>query len=152
MAQSTLLLLKGKLLSFQVRGERTGWGQRSARCWLKRGPLSPLNSTSESSASRAEVVASKIRDNGSKAIVLKASVNSPAAAKFLVQKILNQFKTDHIEILGMYYSVLQINFENVTNISLQSIMPVLAFLGESWSIVRSKSIIDLHMRLVIFCI
>ena len=111
-----------------------------------------INYMSESSASRAEVVATKIRDNGGKAIVLKASIDSPAAAKFLVQKILNQFKTDHIDVLGMYYSVLQIDSKNVTNISFQSIMLVLAFLGELRSTVRSKSMIDLHMILVIFWI
>jgi NAD(P)-dependent dehydrogenase (short-subunit alcohol dehydrogenase family) len=99
------LSLEGKIAIVSGSGRENGMGAAIAMLLAKNGAFVTINYVSESSASRADVVATKIRENGGKAIVVKASVESPAGAKFLVNETLRQFKTDRIDILGIHYSI-----------------------------------------------
>jgi NAD(P)-dependent dehydrogenase (short-subunit alcohol dehydrogenase family) len=107
--------LEGKVAIVSGSGRENGMGAAIAMLLAKNGASVTINHVSESSASRAEVVAMRIRDNGGKAIVVKSSVDSPAGAKFLVKETLSQFKTDRIDILGMHYFTFEVHYNNAAN-------------------------------------
>ena len=73
--------VEGKIAVVSGSGRENGIGPALGTLLAENGASVTIDCTSEWSASRAEVVTTKTRDNGGKAIVLKASVNSPAAAK-----------------------------------------------------------------------
>jgi NAD(P)-dependent dehydrogenase (short-subunit alcohol dehydrogenase family) len=108
--------LEGKIAIVSGSGRENGLGAAIAMLLAKNGASVTINHVSESSASRAESIVSKIRENGGRAIVVKASVDSPAGAKFLVEETLSQFKADHIDILGMSFPTYKTEQKIVANI------------------------------------
>lgn len=99
MAPDTLSL-DGKVAIVTGSGRENGIGAAIAFALSRNGASVVINYTSESSAPRAESVANKIQAAGGRAIVVKASVDTPEGANQLVQETLKGFKTDHIDILG----------------------------------------------------
>ncbi|EED14444.1 short-chain dehydrogenase, putative [Talaromyces stipitatus ATCC 10500] len=92
------LSLAGKVAIVTGSGRENGIGAGIAFALARNGAAVTINYVSESSAKRAEGVAQKIRTEGGKATVIRASVNEEGA-KILIEGTLKAFGTDHIDIL-----------------------------------------------------
>lgn len=99
------LSLAGKVAIITGSGRENGIGAAIAAGLARNGASVTINYFSESSAPRAEVVAEEIRSKGGKVIVIRAAVDQEGA-KVLVDRTLKAFGTDHIDILGTFYSAL----------------------------------------------
>ncbi|RFU24342.1 hypothetical protein B7463_g11996, partial [Scytalidium lignicola] len=98
MAPDTLSLA-GKVAIITGSGRENGIGAAIANALARNGAAVTINYVSDSSASRAAAVAKKIQESGGRAIVVKASVDSPEDGQRLVSETLKGFDTDHIDIL-----------------------------------------------------
>jgi NAD(P)-dependent dehydrogenase (short-subunit alcohol dehydrogenase family) len=92
--------LAGKVAIVTGSGRENGIGAGIAFALARNGAAVTVNHVSDSSAARAAAVAQRIRDEGGKAIVVKAAVDEEGAKK-LVDETLKAFGTDHIDILGI---------------------------------------------------
>jgi NAD(P)-dependent dehydrogenase (short-subunit alcohol dehydrogenase family) len=94
------LSLTGKVAIITGSGRENGIGAGIAFALARNGAAVTINYVSESSTKRAEAVMQKIRDQGGKATIIRASVNEEGA-KTLVEGTLKAFETDHIDILSV---------------------------------------------------
>lgn len=104
MAPDTLDL-NGKVAIITGSGKETGIGACIATTLARNGALVAINHISDTSASRAAGVAETIREQGGKAIVVKADVSTAKGAETLVSQTLDSFGVDHIDILSWSTSV-----------------------------------------------
>lgn len=93
------LSLEGKVAIVTGSGRENGIGAGIAFALARNGAAVTINYTSESTAERAHGVAQKIKADGGKATVVRASVDEEGAS-FLVSETLKAFGSDHIDILG----------------------------------------------------
>ncbi|KAH8647678.1 hypothetical protein BX600DRAFT_518106 [Xylariales sp. PMI_506] len=80
-------------------GRENGIGAGIATALARNGAAVVLNYVSDSSAPRSQALAKKIRGNGGRVAVVKASIETPEGAQHLAQEVLRAFETDHIDIL-----------------------------------------------------
>jgi NAD(P)-dependent dehydrogenase (short-subunit alcohol dehydrogenase family) len=100
MAPDTLSLA-GKVAIVTGSGRENGIGAAIALALSRNGAAVVINYISESTTPRATAIAKSIQAAGGQALVVKANVDTPEGANYLVQETLKGFKTDHIDILGM---------------------------------------------------
>ncbi|KAG8411948.1 hypothetical protein J3459_016139 [Metarhizium acridum] len=93
------LSLEGKVAIVTGSGRENGIGAGIALALARNGASVVVNHVSDSSAGRAANVAQMLRQAGGKAIVVQTSVDTLEGAKYIVQKTLEGFQTDHIDIL-----------------------------------------------------
>ncbi|KID75032.1 Versicolorin reductase 1 [Metarhizium brunneum] len=93
------LSLEGKVAIVTGSGRENGIGAGIALALARNGASVVVNHLSDSSADRAANVAQMLRQAGGKAIVVQTSVDTLEGAKYIVQKTLEGFQTDHIDIL-----------------------------------------------------
>ena len=96
------LSLQGKIAIVTGSGRENGIGAGIALALGRNGASVTINYVSESSASRAEVVAESVRKAGGKAIIVQADVSDPEGSKRLVDETLKGFKVDHVDIIGKF--------------------------------------------------
>lgn len=96
------LSLEGKVAIVTGSGRENGIGAGIALALARNGASVVVNHLSDSSADRAANVAQMLRQAGGKAIVVQTSVDTLEGAKYIVQKTLEGFQTDHIDILGKH--------------------------------------------------
>lgn len=94
------LTLQGKVAIVTGSGRENGIGAGIALALARNGASVVVNYVSDSSKYRAENVCTMLREAGGKAIAVQASVDTTEGAKYLVDKTLEGFATDHIDILG----------------------------------------------------
>jgi NAD(P)-dependent dehydrogenase (short-subunit alcohol dehydrogenase family) len=94
------LSLAGKVAIVTGSGRENGIGAAIANALARNGVAVTINYVSESSARRADAVAKKIQDDGGRATVVRASVDSREDGQRLVSETLKAFDTDRIDILG----------------------------------------------------
>ncbi|EFY88520.1 short-chain dehydrogenase, putative [Metarhizium acridum CQMa 102] len=94
------LSLEGKVAIVTGSGRENGIGAGIALALARNGASVVVNHVSDSSAGRAANVAQMLRQAGGKAIVVQTSVDTLEGAKYIVQKTLEGFQTDHIDILA----------------------------------------------------
>lgn len=94
------LTLQGKVAIVTGSGRENGIGAGIALALARNGASVVVNYVSDSSKHRAENVCTMLREAGGKAIAIQASVDTTEGAKYLVDKTLAGFGTDHIDILG----------------------------------------------------
>ncbi|PCD24677.1 hypothetical protein BFJ63_vAg11049 [Fusarium oxysporum f. sp. narcissi] len=94
------LTLQGKVAIVTGSGRENGIGAGIALALARNGASVVVNYVSDSSKHRAENVCTTLREAGGKAIAIQASVDTIEGAKHLVNKTLEGFETDHIDILG----------------------------------------------------
>jgi NAD(P)-dependent dehydrogenase (short-subunit alcohol dehydrogenase family) len=99
MAPDTLSLA-GKVAIVTGSGRERGIGAGIAAALARNGAKVTINYISESSAVQAEVVASKTREGGGEATVVRADISTPEGAAMLVDETLKAFGTDKVDILG----------------------------------------------------
>jgi NAD(P)-dependent dehydrogenase (short-subunit alcohol dehydrogenase family) len=99
MAPDTISLT-GKTAIVTGSGRENGIGAAIAIALARNGANVAINYVSGSSATRAAKVAASIEALGAKVVVVQADVSTPEGAAKLVQKTLEGFKTDKIDILG----------------------------------------------------
>jgi NAD(P)-dependent dehydrogenase (short-subunit alcohol dehydrogenase family) len=99
---SDSLSLSGKIAIVTGSGRENGIGAAIASTLARNGAAVVINHVSEASAPRAEAVAQKIREDGGRAIVIKADVGTPEGAKSLVEATLKGFESDRVDILGKW--------------------------------------------------
>ncbi|KAJ4154742.1 hypothetical protein LMH87_000021 [Akanthomyces muscarius] len=93
------LTLQGKVAIVTGSGRENGIGAGIALALARNGASVVVNHVSDSTAKRAQIVATKLREAGGQAIIVQAGVDTPEGAKKVVQATLDGFKTDHIDIL-----------------------------------------------------
>ncbi|KAM0355101.1 hypothetical protein ACHAPU_000959 [Fusarium lateritium] len=93
------LSLQGKVAIVTGSGRENGIGAGIALALARNGASVVVNYVSDSSKSRAENVCNMLREAGGQAISVQASVDTKEGAKYLVDKTLEGFKTDHIDVL-----------------------------------------------------
>ncbi|KAG4255714.1 hypothetical protein FPRO03_04662 [Fusarium proliferatum] len=93
------LTLQGKVAIVTGSGRENGIGAGIALALARNGASVVVNYVSDSSKHRAENVCTMLREAGGKAIAIQASVDTTEGAKYLVDKTLAGFGTDHIDIL-----------------------------------------------------
>jgi NAD(P)-dependent dehydrogenase (short-subunit alcohol dehydrogenase family) len=96
------LSLEDKVAIVTGSGRENGIGAGIALALARNGASVVINYVSESSATRAENVAESLRRVGGNVIVVQASVDTLEGARHLVQKTLEGFQTDYIDILGKH--------------------------------------------------
>lgn len=94
------LSLQGKVAIVTGSGRENGIGAGIALALARNGASVIVNYVSDSTKDRAEVVCNRLREAGGQAIAIQASVDTKEGAEYLVNKTLEVFKTDHIDILG----------------------------------------------------
>jgi NAD(P)-dependent dehydrogenase (short-subunit alcohol dehydrogenase family) len=94
------LSLQGKVAIVTGSGRENGIGAGIALALARNGASVVVNYVSDSTKDRAEVVCSRLREAGGQAIAVQASVDTKEGARYLVNKTLEGFKTDQIDILG----------------------------------------------------
>jgi NAD(P)-dependent dehydrogenase (short-subunit alcohol dehydrogenase family) len=94
------LSLQGKVAIVTGSGRENGIGFGIALALARNGASVTVNYVSDSTAERAEDVCTLLREAGGKAIAIQASVDTVEGAQHLVNKTLEGFGTDHIDILG----------------------------------------------------
>jgi NAD(P)-dependent dehydrogenase (short-subunit alcohol dehydrogenase family) len=95
------LSLAGKTALVTGSGRETGIGAAIARAFARNGANVAIHYVSESSQARAAKVAAEIsRDFGTKTTVVRGGVENPEDCTRMVEQILKDFETDHIDILG----------------------------------------------------
>jgi NAD(P)-dependent dehydrogenase (short-subunit alcohol dehydrogenase family) len=98
------LALQGKVAIVTGSGRENGIGAGIALALARNGASVVVNYVSDSSKHRAENVCTTLHEAGGKAIAIQASVDTTEGAKYLVDKTLEGFGTDHIDILGKLYA------------------------------------------------
>ncbi|KAF5594114.1 NAD(P)-binding domain protein [Fusarium subglutinans] len=93
------LTLQGKVAIVTGSGRENGIGAGIALALARNGASVAVNYVSDSSKDRAENVCTMLREAGGKAIAIQASVDTTEGAKYLVDKALEGFGTDQIDIL-----------------------------------------------------
>ncbi|EGU78996.1 hypothetical protein FOXB_10530 [Fusarium oxysporum f. sp. conglutinans Fo5176] len=93
------LTLQGKVAIVTGSGRENGIGAGIALALARNGASVVVNYVSDSSKHRAENVCTTLREAGGKAIAIQASVDTTEGAKYLINKTLEGFGTDHIDIL-----------------------------------------------------
>ncbi|KAF4343754.1 Versicolorin reductase [Fusarium beomiforme] len=93
------LNLQGKVAIVTGAGRENGIGAGIALALARNGASVVVNYVSDSSKPRAENVCTMLREAGGKALAIQASVDTTEGAKYLVDKTLEGFETDHIDIL-----------------------------------------------------
>lgn len=97
------LSLAGKVAIITGSGRETGIGAGIATALARNGAWVVINHVSDKSAPRAAKVAETLNQNtAGKAVVVQADVSSPEGAKMLVEKSLELFGVDHVDILGKF--------------------------------------------------
>ncbi|KAF9772398.1 hypothetical protein IL306_009897 [Fusarium sp. DS 682] len=91
--------LQGKVAIVTGSGRENGIGAGIALALARNGASVVVNYVSDSSKHRAENVCTVLREAGGKAIAIQASVDTTEGAKHLVDKTLEGFETDRIDIL-----------------------------------------------------
>jgi NAD(P)-dependent dehydrogenase (short-subunit alcohol dehydrogenase family) len=94
------LSLQGKVAVVTGSGRENGIGFGIALALARNGASVTVNYVSDSTAERAENVCTLLREAGGKAIAIQASVDTVEGAQHLVNKTLEGFGIDHIDILG----------------------------------------------------
>lgn len=94
------LSLEGKVAIVTGSGRENGIGAGIATTLARNGAAVVINYVSDSTAQRAARVAQEIQKSGGKSIVVQSGIDTPESAQNMVQKTLDGFKTDHIDILG----------------------------------------------------
>lgn len=95
------LSLQGKVAIVTGSGRENGIGAGIALAFARNGASVAVNYVSDSSKDRAANVCENLRKAGGQAIAVQAAVDTIEGARDLVNKTLEGFKTDHIDILGM---------------------------------------------------
>lgn len=90
--------VEGKVAIVTGSGRENGIGAAIVRALVRNGAAVAINYVSEGTASRAERFAEIL---GSKAVAIRADVSTGKGAQSLVEKTLEAFKVDHVDILGM---------------------------------------------------
>ncbi|KAJ2976390.1 hypothetical protein NQ176_g4981 [Zarea fungicola] len=94
------LSLEGKVAIVTGSGRENGIGAGIALALARNGASVVVNYVSDSTAQRAQTVATVLREAGAKdVIVVQASVDTLDGAKKLVKATLDELKTNHIDIL-----------------------------------------------------
>jgi NAD(P)-dependent dehydrogenase (short-subunit alcohol dehydrogenase family) len=94
------LNLQGKVAIVTGSGRENGIGAGIALALARNGAWVTVNYVSDSTKHRAENVCNFLREAGCKAIAVQAAVDTVEGAQLLVNKTLEGFGTDHIDILG----------------------------------------------------
>lgn len=94
------LSLAEKVAIVTGSGRENGIGAAIATALGRNGAKVAINYVSDTSASRAAVVAARVQALGAEAIVVQADVSTPEGAAKLVRDTLAGFKTSAIDILG----------------------------------------------------
>lgn len=94
------LSLHGKVAIVTGSGRENGIGAGIALALARNGASVTVNYVSDSTKERAENICTLLRQAGGKAIAVQASVDTIEGAQHLVNKTLEGFGTDHIDILG----------------------------------------------------
>jgi NAD(P)-dependent dehydrogenase (short-subunit alcohol dehydrogenase family) len=92
--------LASKIAIITGSSRENGIGAAIAITLARNGAAVVINYVSETSASRAEEVARRIREDGGKAIIVRADVSEPAGAKKLVDETLKGYGVEKVDILG----------------------------------------------------
>lgn len=94
------LSLEGKVAIITGSGRENGIGAGIALALTRNKAAIIINYQSDSTAQRAENVATAVREAGGKAVVVQANVDTLDGAKYLVKAALEGFQTNHVDILG----------------------------------------------------
>lgn len=94
------LSLEGKVAIVTGSGRENGIGAGIALALARNGAAVVVNYVSDSTAERAANVVKLLHEAGGRAIAVQSSVDTPEGAKYIVEKTLEGFQTDHIDILG----------------------------------------------------
>ena len=94
------LNLEGKIAIVTGSGRENGIGAGIALALARNGAWVTVNYVSDSTKDRAENVCNLLREAGGKAIAVQASVDTIEGAQLLVNKTLEGFGVDRIDILG----------------------------------------------------
>ena len=94
------LSLQGKVAIVTGSGRENGIGAGIALALAGNGASVVVNHVSDAIRDRAASFADMLRKVGGQAIVVQAAVNTLEGARLLVEKTLEGFETDHIDILG----------------------------------------------------
>lgn len=98
--------LTGKVAIITGSGKETGIGARIATILARNGALVVINHVSDTSRPRAAGVAQAICQDGGKAIAVQADVSTIEGANKLVHQTLEQFRVDHIDIIGLSFTLI----------------------------------------------
>ena len=111
--------LAGKVAIVTGSGRENGIGAAIALTLARAGARVTINYISESSASRAETVCSKIESAVGKGRVtlIRADVSTPEGSKKIVEETLKSFSTGHIDIIGKFKIRCQDNVPNLNPMS-----------------------------------
>ncbi|RKL28298.1 hypothetical protein BFJ72_g12529 [Fusarium proliferatum] len=93
------LSLHGKIAIVTGSGRENGIGAAIAMTLARQGAAVTIHYVSDSVTVRAQAIADGIREEGGKAAVVQASIETPEGAQYLVGETLRAFNTDHIDIL-----------------------------------------------------
>ena len=94
------LNLQGKVAIVTGSGRENGIGAGIALALARNGAWVAVNYVSDSTKHRAENVCKLLREAGGNVIAVQASVDTIEGAQLLVNKTLEGFGVDHIDILG----------------------------------------------------
>lgn len=109
------LSLEGKVAIVTGSGRENGIGAGIALALARNGASVVVNYVSDSTAQRAQTVATSLREAGAKdVIIVQASVDTLEGAKKLVKATLDELKTNHIDILGRNISIALISLFKLT--------------------------------------
>ncbi|EON99121.1 putative short chain type protein [Phaeoacremonium minimum UCRPA7] len=98
--------LAGQVAIVTGSGRENGIGAAIALALARNGANVAVNYVSEASASRAETVAKRLKAVGARATIVQADISTPEGAAKLVQKTLEAFETDKVDILGTIWPTL----------------------------------------------
>ncbi|KAF5620716.1 3-oxoacyl-reductase [Fusarium sp. NRRL 25303] len=93
------LSFHGKIAIVTGSGRENGIGAAIAMTLARHGAAVTIHYVSDSVTNRAQAIANSIREDGGKAAVVQASIETPESAQYLVDETLRAFNTDHIDIL-----------------------------------------------------
>ncbi|KAF5708747.1 3-oxoacyl-reductase [Fusarium globosum] len=93
------LSLQGMIAIVTGSGRENGIGAAIATTLARQGAAVTIHYVSDSVTDRAQAIANGIREDGGKAAVVQASIETPEGAQYLVGETLRAFNTDHIDIL-----------------------------------------------------
>ncbi|SCO45427.1 related to 3-oxoacyl-[acyl-carrier-protein] reductase [Fusarium fujikuroi] len=114
------LSLHGKIAIVTGSGRENGIGAAIAMTLGRHGAAVTIHYVNDSVTDRAQAIADGIREDGGKAAVVQASIETPEGAQYLVGETLRAFNTDHIDIL-----VLDVNIKGTIFIA-QAVIPLIA--------------------------
>lgn len=95
------LSLSGKVAIITGSGKEPGIGAGIAAALARNGAAVVINYLSDSTAPRAESLASRLQGTfGSRAVAIQADIESRTGADLLVAKTLEAFRSPNVHILG----------------------------------------------------